>query len=214
MTPNNARGLWSWKAAFGLDNLQLAWKKSRRWKHALIASSPSASAGAGAGPSAPTVARWGGTARQQAGERLGPRRHAGHGTAISVFQTSVAAGRPISALELEGEQPQQQQMPGKAGGVGEMQRQVLNPLTVNQVHHGVKGEVADMENCSVHTVAKGGPTNLLIRRDTGSCVTANKYLCLKKSKSSLIWELWKNHLFLMGRGRVKTSTQIAKSFLA
>lgn len=123
MTPNNARGLWSWKAASGLDNLQLAWKKSRQWKHALKASSPSASAGAGAGLSASAVACWGGTGRQKAGDPPDPHRPAERCTAIAVFQISVAAGWCVSALELPREQAQQQQMPGKAGGVGEMQRQ-------------------------------------------------------------------------------------------
>lgn len=179
MTLNNARGLWSWKAASGLDNLQLAWKKSRQWKHALVASSPSTSAGAEAGLSASAVALWGSTARQQAGHHPGPRCHAERCAAISVFQTSVTAGWRISALELEREQPQQQQIPGKAGGVGEMQRQGAEPFNCEPGSSQCerRGRRHGKRFGSYHRQRR--PQKPLIMRYTGSCVTANKCSVLR-----------------------------------
>lgn len=75
-------------------------------------------------------------------------------------QTSTEAEWCISCVELEQNQPQQQQTPGKAGGMDEMQMQGAEYFNCKQAHHSVKGKWGDMENCSACATTKRGPTNL------------------------------------------------------
>ena len=197
MTPNNARGLWSWEAASGLDNLQLAWKKSRQWKHALVASSLSASAGQELASACPL---W------HTGEALRGSRQVTtrvHAVTPSTARPS-AFSRPLLQLgdvfwlwSLKGSKPNSDKCQERLVAWVSCKGKELNPSTVNQVHHCERrGRRHRKPFGSYHH--QGRPHKPLITRGTGSWATANKYLHLKKSKSSLIWERCKKHQFLMG----------------